>query len=226
MNDFQENRKVLTELFVNKSALKQDIVQETQVIFNLLKEVITEELEHFQSTIEDKRVRLVSKENGKTELQAFVGSDCLLFHMHSNVFLLPRQHPLWQTTECMKEDPSNGYFGIIYIYNFLAESILKERMGDPGYLLARIFVNKSGQFFVEGKAEITNGYKGLSDVSINKEKLQLIVQNAFAYAITFDLLTPPFELVSQINVQQAIAIANSASLQTGKRLGFKFEKDD
>lgn len=94
MNDFQENRKVLTELFVNKSALKQDIVQETQVIFNLLKEVITEELEHFQSTIEDKRVRLVSKENGKTELQAFVGSDCLLFHMHSNVFLLPRQHPL------------------------------------------------------------------------------------------------------------------------------------
>lgn len=226
MNDIKENREVLSNLFQNRSVLKQDIVVETQKVFNLLKEVISEELAHFQSRITDKRVRLNSQENGQSEMQAFVGSDCLLFHMHSNVFLLPREHPLWNTTDCMKEDESNGYFGIIYIYNFLAESILKARMGDPGYLLARIFVNKSGQFFIEGKAEVTNGFGSLSDKSIDKERLQLIVQNAFAYAITFDLLTPPFQLVSQINVQQAIAIANSASLQTGKRLGFKFEKDD
>jgi hypothetical protein len=33
-------------------------------------------------------------------------------------------------------------------------------------------------------------------------------------------------MVSQINVQQAIAIANSISLQTGKRLGYQFEKDE
>lgn len=226
MSDITENRVALTNLLENRASLKQSIFQETQIIFNQLKEVIDEELAQFKGKITDERVRIKYEENGKTEAQVFVGSDCLLFHMHTNVFLLPPNHPLWQTTDCMKEDPACGYFGIIYIYNFLAESILKSRMGDPGYLLARIFVNKDGNFFVEGRSEVTNGFGMLSEKSIDKERLQMIVQNAIAYAVTFDLLTPPFELVSQINVQQALAIANSASLQTGKRLGFKFEKDN
>lgn len=225
MIELNENNEALTQLLENKASLKQDIIKNTQVIFDQLKDVIKSELEHFTSKIKDERIRLKSEENGRTEIQAFVGSDCLLFHMHSNVFLLPRDHPLWQTTDCMKEDSSTGYFGIIYIYNFLAESIEKTRMSDPGYLLARIFVNKAGQFFVEGKAEVTNGFSKLSKNSIDNPRLQLIVQNSIAYAISFDLLTPPFELVSQINVQQALSIANNASLQTGKRLGFKFEKD-
>jgi hypothetical protein len=56
--------------------------------------------------------------------------------------------------------------------------------------------------------------------------MRYIIQSSFAYAINFDLLSPPYEMVSQINVQQAIAIANSISLQTGKRLGYQFEKDE
>lgn len=219
-----DNREDLLSLLENKVSLKQDIVQDVKNAFELLRTVLHQEVEFFKSRLTDDRIRMFVEEKNGTEIKAFVGSDCLIFHMHNNIFLLPEAHPLWQT-DYLKEDFTKGYFGIIYIYNFLAESMLKQRFGDSGYLIARIFINKEGHFFVEGKNEIVKNFKSISDANICDEMMRFIIQSSFNYAINFDLLTPPFEMVAQINVQQAIAIANSISLQTGKRLGYKFEKD-
>ncbi|HRO76037.1 MAG TPA: hypothetical protein PLP27_07835 [Crocinitomicaceae bacterium] len=222
--EVKENREELLSLLENKVSLKQDIVKDLRDTFAHLRTVVTEEVAFFKSRLSDERIRMSIEDRDGTEIKAFVGSDCLIFHQHNNVFLLPETNPLWKE-DYLKEDFTRGYFGIIYIYNFLAESMIKQRLGDSGYLIARIFVNKDGHFFVEGKNEIAKRFKPLSEGKICDEMMRFIIQSAFAYAINFDLLTPPYEMVAQINVQQAIAIANSISLQTGKRLGYKFEKD-
>lgn len=225
MEEINKNRVELLGLLEGKAALKQDIIQDVKDVFVHLREVLGQEVEFFKTKLSDDRIRMEIVDKGTTEIQTYVGSDCLIFHMHTNVFLLPKAHTLWQS-DYLKEDPTRGYFGIIYIYNFLAESMLKSRLGDSGYLIARIFVNKDGYFFVEGKSEIASNFSSISNEPIDDEVMRFIIQSAFAFAINFDLLTPPFEMVAQINVQQAIAIANSISLQTGKRLGFRFEKDN
>lgn len=219
-----EARKAILDLLLSKSALKQDIFQDTQVVFNRLKKVLTDEATALKADIHDDRIRMQYIDKGEYEAQVFVGSDVLLFHMHTNVFLLPEAHPFWQL-EYLKEHPENGYFGIIYIYNFLAQSFIQGRMEDPGYLIGRIFVNKEGHFFIEGKGALGTAFRDVEKSILSEEMLRDVVHTSFAYALDFDLLTPPYEIVSKINVRQIQVMSSSLNMQTGKRLGFKFESE-
>ncbi len=219
------NSQSILNLLLTKSALKQDIFQDTQKVFLDLKKVLNEEVSGLKSNIHDERIRMQYIDKGEFEAQVFVGSDVLLFHRHTNVFLLPESHPFWEL-EYLKENSDRGYFGIIYIYNFLAQSFIQGRMEDPGYLIGRIFINCEGHFFVEGKGPLGTAFKSLTEGMISEQILKQIILTSFAYAVDFDLLTPPYEIVSQINVRQIQAISASLTMQTGKRLGFKFEKED
>lgn len=218
-------RDVILDLLLTKSALKQDIIEDTKTVFNNLRKIIEEEVTALKSKIHDERIRMQYINKGEFESQVFIGSDVLLFHMHTNVFLLPRSHPFWELNY-LKNNPNNGYFGIIYIYNFLAESLLQSRYSDPGYLIGRIFINKEGHFFIEGKGPLGTEFKDVEQELLNDGILRDIAHTSFAYALDFDLLTPPYEIVSQINVQQVQAISSSLNIQTGKRLGFKFEAEE
>ena len=53
-----------------------------------------------------------------------------------------------------------------------------------------------------------------------------IINVSFVYALEFDLLTPPYDLVSKATVVQMMELNANESIQTGKRLGFKFEAED
>jgi hypothetical protein len=220
----QNPREVILNLLTTKSALKQDIIEDTEQIFNLLKKVLSEEVNALKEHITDPRIRMQYDDKNRFEAQVFVGSDALLFHMHNNIFLLPQGHPFWDQ-KYMKDNPNRGYFGIIYIYNFLAQSLIQGRSHDLGYLIGRIFVNSEGHFFMEGKGPLGDSFKEIGKVCLCDEILREVVQTSFTFALNFDLLTPPYEIVAQINVQQAIAISDSLSMQTGKRLGFKFEDE-
>ena len=115
---------------------------------------------------------------------------------------------------------------IIYIYNFLAESFLQNRVEDSGYLIGRLFINHDRHFMMEGKGQLGYLFRDIENVVLSKELIQLIVQSAFAFALEFDLLIPPYEFVSVLSVGQIQAISNNLQLQTGKRLGFKMKTDD
>jgi hypothetical protein len=221
----EENRKIILDLLLNKSALKQNIADDCEKVFKEFKEVITNELSSLQKHIKDARIRLSSKERGDFEIHVFIGSDVLVFHLHNNVFRLPDDNPLWGT-RYMTSDESNGYFGIIYIYNFLAESFLQNRVEDSGYLIGRLFINHDRHFMMEGKGQLGYLFRDIENVVLSKELIQLIVQSAFAFALEFDLLIPPYEFVSVLSVGQIQAISNNLQLQTGKRLGFKMKTDD
>ena len=223
MGDISQQQ--ILDLLLTKSALKQDIFSDTKQVFDNLKRVLSQEVLSLRTQITDERIRMQYMDKGEFEAQVYVGSDVLLFHRHSNVFLLPDSNPKWET-EYLKEDARRGYFGIIYIYNFLAQSFLQNRLDDPGYLIGRIFVNCEGHFFIEGKGPLGTQFEELGKAKITDKVLKELLLTAFAFAVDFDLLTPPYEIVSQVNVRQIQAISANLSLQTGKRLGFKFEKED
>ena len=117
----EQNRKVILGLLKSKATLKQNIAADATAIFKLFNDCIDKELEALQLEIKDPRIRLFKKEKGQFEKDVYVGSDVLVFHVHNNVFRLPDDNPLWGT-HYFKEDDDRGFFGVIYIYNFLAQS--------------------------------------------------------------------------------------------------------
>lgn len=220
----EENRKTILDLLLNKSALKQDISEDAEATFELCKKVVNEELSVLKKNVKDERIRLNYTEKGKYEFEVYIGSDVLVFQMHTNVFCLPDDNPLWGT-KYLKDNANRGYFGIINIYNFLAESFLQNRMSDEGYLIGRIFVNHEKHFMVEGKGQLGFLFRDLENSHLTKEILKHIVQCAFAHALEFDLYLPPYEFVSEVSVMQ-IHDLTSQQMSTGKRLGFKFQADE
>ncbi len=219
------NSKQIVDLLKNKSAIKQDIFEGTQGAFKQLLELVKEQIASYKLKIEDTRVRLNVVEKNTTEFHVYIGSDVLVFQMHSNVFKLQEQQENWNTPY-LKEDVTRGYFGIIHIYNFLAESFLQNRYNDQGYLIGRIMVNKDHHFFMEGQGQLSFLFKDVSKSAWTAESVKHIIQVSFAYALEFDLGMPPYKMVEELTVGQMYSIGQGNQVSTGKRLGFKFKAEE
>jgi hypothetical protein len=224
-NPLEANRQQLIDLLMHKSALKQDIADDIEVVFDDLRKLIETEINALKEVITDERVRLFIKDRGDHEFHVYIGSDVLVFNLHHNVFRLPDSNPLWGTSY-FKSQPNNGYFGTIHIYNFLAESLQQNRLDDQGYLLSRIFVNHERHFFIEGKGSLGYTFSDPQHMLLSAEMLQLIAQMSFAYALQFDLYIPPFELMDEVSVGQIYVMGEQLKLRTAKRLGFKMSTDE
>lgn len=221
----EQNRKIILDLLLNKSALKQNIADDCEQVFLKIKETIKTEIDALQKKVKDQRIRLSYKEKGNFEMHVFVGSDVLVFHLHNNVFRLPDDNALWGT-KYLRENDANGYFGVIYIYNFLAESFIQNRLNDSGYLIGRLFINHERHFMMEGKGQLGVLFRDLENIVLSDDLVSLIVQSSFAYALEFDLLVPPYDYVAELSVGEIQLISNNLQLQTGKRLGFKMKSDE
>ncbi|MEN9291926.1 MAG: hypothetical protein RLZZ357_1770 [Bacteroidota bacterium] len=224
-NPLEANRQQLIDLLMHKSALKQDVADDLEVVFADLRKLIDLEIKALKEVITDERVRLFIKDRGDHEFHVYIGSDVLVFNLHHNVFRLPDSNPLWGTSY-FKSQPNNGYFGTIHIYNFLAESLQQNRLDDQGYLLARIFVNHERHFFIEGKGSLGYTFSDPQHMLLSSEMLQLVAQMSFAYALQFDLYIPPFELMDEVSVGQIYVMGEQLKLRTAKRLGFKMSADE
>jgi hypothetical protein len=224
-NPTENNRAQILQVLLDKSVLKQDISNDSEKVFALLKAHIKIELAELQKSVTDKRVRLSFHEKGEAEIHVYVGSDVLVFTLHSNVFRLPDSNALWGTSY-FKEDENHGYFGVIYIYNFLAQSFLQNRLNDSGYLIGRILINHERHFLVEGKGTLGRLFQDPQNMELNEQIIGLIVQLSFHYALTFDLLVPPFEVMEELSVSQIQQIGDELKLKTAKRLGFKRSSEE
>jgi len=211
-----------------KTNLKQEVYQKSISSFALLKEVLKELADDYREKLRSKvddNVLPVYQEKGPFEAEFRLGGDMLIFSMHSNVFVFNREHPIWKL-DYIKANPLNSYCGVFNIYNFLADSFKYNRMEDLGYLIARIFVNRENHFFVEGKRQSSELVKDFGSDEMTKEYMKEIIETAVQYAIDFDLLVPPYDQVKIVTVEQMHAEINNSKIQTGKRLGFKFNSDD
>lgn len=213
---------------IEKSAIKQQAYKNVLDSFNLLKTVLKEIVEDYHQVLKgkvDDDVLPIFQEKGLFEAEFKIGGDLLIFSMHSNIFVFDREHPIWKTAY-VKANQLNSYCGVINIYNFLADSFKYNRFADLGYLIARIFINHENHFFVEGKRQTSEIVKDFDRDTIHKEILRNIVETAIRYAIDFDLLVPPYDNIKIASVEQMMVEISHSKIQTGKRLGFKFNSDD
>ncbi len=223
----EQPAQTINRLLNEKSVLKQDVFYLTIDTFHNLKEVLKEVISETQKNFNDadKRVEIYYKDRGDFQAEIKVGSDVLIFQMHTNVFQFDGEHPLWKSSY-FKEDDRNSYVGIINVYNFLSDSIKYQRQWDMGYLISRIFVNRESHFMVQGKRQLGFLYNDMINSVLTKEKLREVVYSTILYTLDFDLLVPPYENLQEVTVEQIQSISQSHTLATGKRLGFRFGLDD
>ncbi|MFI5140796.1 MAG: hypothetical protein ACHQII_00445 [Bacteroidia bacterium] len=219
-------RDQIINMLREKSVMKQDVYKNAQHTFDALKDAvktIAEDLRKEAYQI-DRRISVEFRFPSDHEIELKVAGDMLVFYMHSNVFEFDKAHPMFKTGY-IKQNELNSYCGIIYVYNFLADSFKYNRLQDLGYLISRLFINRENRFFLEAKPPLGYKYSNFSDTEISSDTLKEIVYDLIAYAISFDLYTPPADNVREISLNEIIERVQSDKLKTGKRLGFKSQTD-
>lgn len=219
----------IIEQLKEKAYIKAMIYDQALEIFNQLKDVLNEMSNDFNELLEDtpnsRRIRLEYRDRGKFEAELKFADDVLVFSMHTDIFQFDRDHSVWKTPYA-KQDKFNTYCGVISVYNFLSDSLKYNRNEDLGYLVARLFLNKDKFFFVEGKRQKRQKVSGFGKTVLNKEELMSFVESAMLYSLSFDLLVPPYDIVKVASVEQINAKIESSRMQTGKRMGYKYNSDD
>ncbi len=212
-----------------KSELKQQVYQTTYKAFKSLHEVIDEFVLNYAEFLNKSKkkfeIPFESKLHGDFEIELKFGGDILIFFMHSNIFEFPRNHEVMKTPY-VRSDKTRSYHGIINIYNFLADSFKYNRMNDVGYLIGRVFINKDGSYFIEGKRELSYLYNYFGSKKFDIAAMEELVEASIRYTINFDLLTPPYDQLKEISVVEMRNTLDTISIKTGKRLGFRFQADD
>lgn len=221
----QHKRDIFLDALSRKALMKQDVIEKSKESFLLFKNILQEEIEAMFSKITDARLRMYFTPKGEFECVSFIGSDALVFHLHTNVFSLPEGHPLWEM-DYIKEDTDRAFFGIINVYNFIAQSVLKNKLEDVGEIIARIFINKDGYFFMEGVEHVAEKYQVLGQHKFNKVNIRSIVYLLFETAISVDLTIPPYDSVSELTVMHLNEISVDLGLKTRKSVGFVNKKSD
>lgn len=218
-------RARILDTVIRKSTLKQQVFDNTFASFNLLKEVLFEMASEFDDALDgklDRRVRIEYRDRGKFETQLQVANDILIFQMHTDVFDFDPQHPV-RRTSYVADCPENAYCGVVNIYNFLSDSFKFNRNADEGYLIGRLFINRERRYFVEGKGRTPVRAADFGSAEIDREALVVLLEEAIAYALDFDLLTPPYETLARVTVDQFNTKMDNSKFVTGKRLGYEFD---
>lgn len=221
----QPKNNVLRETLVKKASMKQLVYKNTLKQFEHLHKAIAEKVTKLKAEITNEDVRLSVLKAGEVEAQVAIGSDILVFHMHTNVFRFPDEDPIWKSSY-LEKDATLGYCGIINIYNFLYDSFHYGRLNDSGYLIARILINKDNHFIVEGKGQLGFLFRDFINKQFDEKEIDKIVEQAFFHAVEFDLLTPPYNIVSEVTVNEMQNLISDLKLKTGKRMGFQFSAEN
>lgn len=218
-------RKKTLETLAHKATLKQTVSDNTFLTFELLKEALHEIANEIDEELEekiDKRIRIEYRDRGKYEAQIQVAEDLLLFQMHTDVFRFHESHQVWKVSY-VEGNPDNAYCGVINIYNFLADSFKFNRGADEGYLIGRIFVNRNGDYFVEGKIDRKVGVSHFGTDRLDAGHMRNILEHAIHYSLVFDLYVPPYEKAMIVTVEQFNTKTENPKLEIGKLLGFKYD---
>lgn len=220
-------KELIVQTLKEKACLKQDVYRKTLSVFQDFKteaEKLIADLGKEMCEI-DENVLFEFIDKSDFEFHIKFGGDVLVFYMHTNIFDFDKSHQIWNTSY-VKEDRFRAFCGIINVYNFLADSFKYNRSDDLGYLVARCFVNKDLHYFVEGKRQLGFLYNDFVNEKITHNKIRAIIESAILYSMDFDLLTPKYDAMSIVSVNEINEVTSVIKLKTGKRLGFKFQNEN
>ncbi len=216
------NSRIL-ELLNEKAVVKQEVARSGEEQFVALKAIVKDIADTLESEIckLHDSVHLKFEDKNEYEFALYFGGDVLLFSRHSNVFTFEANHQIWKMGY-VRENKSRAYFSMINIYNFMADSFRFRRGGDKGVLLGRVFINREGHFFVEGKRQLGFLFNDLAHQTCNQESLQKIVEAALIYALEYDLTAPQYREVLTVSVKQVLDQSMHLEQVTSKKVGLGY----
>jgi hypothetical protein len=220
------NYQLILSRLESKASLKQEVYRNTIDVFAVAKKALSKIASrlHQDYHAKDPSVEVLYRDAHQFEAELKFSGDMLLLSMHSNVFNFEEGHRVFSSSY-VKADPSLSYCGVIYIHNFLADSIKYNRLADEGSLIARILVNKEKRFIVEGEGQLGFLYESFSDGEITEEILTHIFELAILDCMDTDLQLPPYAAVKDITLHQKQTILAASGYPTGKRLGYQFKAE-
>lgn len=222
----EDNYKEILSKLESKASLKQAIYRSTAEVFGLTKTILSKIAARLYQdyTLKDPSVEVSYKEINQFESHMKFSGDMLMISMHSNVFNFDDGHSIFQTSY-VKADRSLSYCGIIYVHNFLADSIKYNRLSDEGSLVARILVNKEKHFLVEGDGSLGFLYEDFGSNVISEDILTDILQRSILSCLNEDLLLPPYAQMKEVTLHQKQSLIAASGYPTGKRLGYLFHSE-
>jgi len=222
----EDNYTEILDRLARKASLKQSIYRSSAEVFGLMKAVLSKIAARLYQdyTAKDPFVEVAYKEINQFESHLKVSGDVLMISMHSNIFNFADGHSIFQS-DYVKANEDLSYCSVIYVHNFLADSIKYNRLSDEGSLIARILVNKEKHFMVEGEKALGFLYEDLASNIITEEKLTDILEKAILICLDSDLFLPPFAQVKDVTLHQKQSIVAASGYPTGKRLGYLFNSE-
>lgn len=220
----KKTNEIVAQLLV-KSKLKAHINTLAKDSFELLNATLEKIVTEYNAMLDGSGVKVELTRPSQRVLRIDADEDSLIFSLQTNVFQFDREHEAWQTAY-VQENAARSYVAVVNIYNFLSDSFRYDREEDLGYLVARVFVNAEGAFFVEGKRQRGMGFKDYGKKVLDGDNWRKIVDTALKYCIEFDLLLPPYDNVKVTDLMHMNMEILSSKTKTGKRLGFQFNSDD
>ncbi len=215
------NEERILQLIRNKGITAIEVFDRSKEAFDSIK-VILQQLERdLKSKIPaiDPRIPVEYEDKRRLEVHFKVATDVLVFIMHPTVFTFDSSHLMYKSSY-VKDDPLRAFCGMIYIYNFLADSLKYNRGDDIGTLVARLFINKENHFFVDGKKQAGFLFNDFANDVLDNEKLQKFIQTLILSVLEADVNVPLFDTIEQTTLQQLTDNSSQIAFITGKHFGF------
>lgn len=221
-----DTHELILKTIESRDLLKKQIIDNTLVAFEILKEVLDEFASTYTDDLKKRKSssEIIYSNRSKNEAELQVGGDLIVFNMNTNVFSFYQPHAIY-ATDYVNDDLSRANCGIIHIYNFLYDSFKYQRENDLGYLIGRIFINKDNHYFIEGKRQLGLLYNEFETAILDKGALKKIIDSTVLFSLDFEMLVPDYEDVSVISVGEMKENIDSSKMKTAKRLGFHFSPD-
>lgn len=222
-----DSKTTLVSTILSKGGLAKDATDKSFEVFQQMKILLQKIEADLRKEIvqKDNRIKINYKDRGTFEAEIKVAEDLLVFIMHTNAFVFDQAHPVWKNSY-VNLDKSRATVGMISIYNFLSDSFKFDRKNDVGHLVARLFINREGNFFAEGKKQLGVLYNDYAGMKVNDEILRSFIESCISFSLDIDISVPPFDSMKEITVFEAMVNTMQSTVTTGKRLGFKFEGEN
>ena len=209
------------QLVKDKGITSIEVFNKSKIVFESIKDIlqqIEKDLKTKMAAV-DPRVIIEYDDKGRLEVHFKVANDVLVFFMHTNIFAFDESHYVFKSSY-LKEDPLRAFCGMIYVYNFLTDSIKYNRASDRGLLVARLFVNKDNHFVVDGKKKLGSLFNDINNDEVTDEKLRQFINAVLIQVLENDLNVQSFDSNLVTTLQDLVDSSSQTGFNNGKRFGF------
>lgn len=214
---------MIEQALKEKACLKQKIYRLTADWFKRFEQVSAKLVKEIDERISkvDENVEIALDHINEFEFRIRFSGDMLIFTMHSNIVTFPDDHVLSKSPYVI-EDGQRGYFGQVMVHNFMADSVRYQRLGDIGYLLARLMINVEEHFYIEGVRPVSFLYPDIAKNQLEEEVLRLFVEDLMLTALSIDLQAASFHDIQIIDLGTKLA---NQMVTGGEKVGFQMSSE-